>query len=156
MSTDRQPILIYDINTIPYGMEVEKMMFMFREYGVVFYDGMTNRSDCIPRIYSSDKNLTVTLVNTKLMKAGEYKDLLKEMDKKYDEAYPIVTSKYPDYCAYNGRPVNKYVYYVREILGLSKETTPMSHIWLDTFNEEKDNLIFPELTVEMIELLDRE
>lgn len=160
-----KPILVYDINVLPYGMEADKMTYMFKEHGVVFYDGTTSRSKHVPIVYSTDTNI-VKLIDTKLLKAVELKELIKGIEDMYYkplmESLPVTVeeaySPYDqEYCNYDGKIVNKYVYYVRKIKGIPAITV-LTSLWLKEFEEYKltEEAYFPRLSLAQIANLDEE
>lgn len=157
-----KPILVYDVNVLPYGMGGDQMIYMFKEHNVVFYNGTSKRNDK-PVVYGCD-DIEIKLVDTSILKASELKDLLKAIEEVYDvskidtkdEHLSSVYNK--EYCNDKGKIVSKYVFYVRNILGISKEQEPMTGKWLTQFEEYKltENAYFPLLTLAQIAQLDAE
>ena len=150
-----EAILVYDIQSLPYGMDIEQMNYVYKEHNLVLYDGRTRRTDCIPRVYGEGK-IELKMIDTQLLKKGELEDVIKKLlDKKESDLDEKVIKEFNvEYCNYNGKVVNKYVYYVREILGKSKEEYPLTNEWLEDFKKLDDTLYFPTLsTAQIVQLM---
>lgn len=155
-----KPILVYDVNTLPYGLDKEEMTRIYEEHKIVFYDLHYSPKNTKPIIYGCDVNIKI--VDTSTMKVNEAKELFKNIAEMYSVSNEKKVVKREDsiydkeYCNYNGKVVSKYVYYVRHFLSLPKEQYPMSNQWLNEFEKNKEIVSFPRLTLGQIEELDLE
>lgn len=139
-------ILVYDINTVPYGVSIDQVLRMFEEHKIVLYDGNTIRSNpqCVPTIYTMNREIVFKIIDTKALSPKDIKDLIGNIQQTYEINQE---EEFPDFCDMDGRAVSKYVYFVRKILFVK---APMSGEWMKEFEEAKNKIKFPMLTENQI------
>lgn len=139
MTTLDNAILVYDINTLPYGLSMEQILEIYHTNGLVLFNGIGSKS-IPPTIFTADREVLFKIVDSSKLSAKEVKELIDSIHQTYEV---IQEEEFPDLCNMDGKAVSKYVYYVRKILFI---TAPMSGEWLQAFEEAKDKIRFPRLT----------
>jgi len=58
-------ILVYDIASVPQGIDIEQIMYMYKQHGVVIYDSFSTSSQTVnaPYIFGNTENIEIQDAN---------------------------------------------------------------------------------------------
>lgn len=151
-----RPILIYEINTLPYGVDMDDIQNIFREENLIIYDSLRcglKGTDGRPQVLSFDKDAQVhepLLIDSKHMTGTEVRELVKTVISLIDTKKNEIETKIMGYCCgEEGELITKYAYFTKYIKKSSVFTEEIGK----EFDETRHLHKFPPCSAEQIRQL---
>jgi len=150
----QEPVLFYEINTLPYGVDIDQIHNIFREERLVIYDSLRcgfKGTDGRPYVISTNpEEAPYMVVDSKHMTGTEVRELVKTIGTLIDTKKNEIESKIMGYCCGGeGELMTKYAYFIKYI---KKAVSGNDEIGKE-FDETRHLHKFPALSVEQLRQL---